>query len=214
MKCSWLAGIAAGLLALQAPPLAAQDTAASANVTTVVSAVWVRHEVAFTYMGFTSFYSCDGLRAKVSRILKALGARPGFKVSPRACFELTGPEAIPGVTIVAEFPAVATPELLASLASDASKRELTARATGKATPAVEATAQFPARVKRLEFRSTPYSLDVLQDGDCELMEQLRDRVFGPLGVKVVDDRTRCMPRQVSLGAVRMTVEVLEPVPVE
>ena len=53
---------------------------------------------------------------------------------------------------------------------------------------------------------------MLQDGDCDLMEQLRDQVFEPFGVKVVEDDLRCVPRQVTIGAVRMTVEVLEPVP--
>jgi hypothetical protein len=44
------------------------------------------------------------------------------------------------------------------------------------------------------------------------MEQLvRQDVFGKLGARVVENRTRCVPRQVTPGAVRMTVEVLAPV---
>jgi hypothetical protein len=112
------------------------------------------------------------------------------------------------VRIVAALPVEATPEVLAELASDASKRELVAKVQGRSPD--EATAQFPARTKRVEFVSG--GLSFLKDGDCELMEQMRDRVFGPLGVKVIESSLHCVPRQVTIGSIRMTVEVLEPVP--
>jgi hypothetical protein len=117
---------------------------------------------------------------------------------------------MPSVRIVAAMPAAATPEMLAQLAADAAKQELAARVQGKSAPAAEATAQFPARVQRVEFTSSP--VDELRDGDCELMEQLRDGVFGALGVRVVEDRMRCVPHQVTPGSVQMTVEVLQQVP--
>jgi hypothetical protein len=212
MRRSWKGGWIAGLLCALPALAAAQAATPSADAAATVNAVWVERDVTFTYMPLTSYYSCDGLRDKVRWILKELGAKPGFKVVARGCIEVQGPEVFPGVRIVAAFPAPATPELLSQLASEASKRELAARATGKPDPVAEATAQFPARVKRVEFRSGGSSIDDLQDGDCELMEQMRDRVFGQLGVKVVEDRIHCVPRQVSIGAVRMTVELLEPVP--
>ena len=194
---------------------AAQDTGAAPEPAATVSAVWVERRVSFTYMPLTSYYSCDGLRDKVRWILRQLGARPDFKVRSRGCIEVQGPELFPGVEIVAALPAESTPELLQQLADDASKRQLAARASGKPDPVIEATAQFPARVKRVEFRSGSTTLSDLQDGDCELMEQLvRNDVFGKLGARVVDAQTHCVPRQVTLGAVRMTVEVLEPVPVQ
>lgn len=213
MRRSWKGGWAAGLLCALPALAAAQAATPSADAAATVDAVWVEHEVTFTYMPLTSYYSCDGLRDKVRWILGELGARPGFKVVARGCVEVQGPEIMPGVRIHAAFPTPATPELLAQLASEASKRELAARATGKPDPVAEATAQFPARVKRVEFRSGRSSLDDLQDGDCELMEQLlRRHVFDEFGVKVVEEQISCVPRQVTLGAVRMTVEVLEPVP--
>jgi len=200
---------------LSALPLlgAAQETAPAPQATATVDAVWVERRVSFTYMPLTSYYSCDGLRDKVSWLLKQLGARADFKVRSRGCIELTGPEVFPGVEIVAAFPAAATPDLLEQLADEASKRQLAARAAGKPEPVVEATAQFPARARRVEFKSGRTGLDDLQDGDCELMEQLvRQDVFGKLGARVVEADTHCVPRQVTLGAVRMTIEVLEPVP--
>jgi hypothetical protein len=212
MKRASLGGVVAGLaIAIAASVQAqgqAQEAATAADGGGVVNAVWMERDVTLHYMGFTSYYSCEGLRGQVRRILHELGARPGFKVTMRNCIEQTGPELSPSVRIVAALPVEATPEVLAELESDASKRELAARVQGKSPD--EPTAQFPARPKRVEFVSGGTSF--LKDGDCELMEQMRDRVFGPLGVKVIDSSIHCVPRQVSIGSIRMTVEVLEPVP--
>jgi len=212
MRRSWQGAWLATVLWALPPLAAAQETAAAPESAATVSAVWVERQVNFTYMPITGYYSCEGLRNKVRWVLEQLGARPDFAVRTRGCVELQGPEPSPGVEIIAAFPAAATPELLEQLAGEAAKRQLAARATGKPDPVAEATAQFPARMKRVEFSSRRSSLADLQDGDCELMEQLvRHDVFGKLGVKVVESQTRCVPRQVTLGAVRMTVEVLQPV---
>jgi hypothetical protein len=208
MKRALLGGVVAGLAFAIATSAQAQEGATAADDPGVVSAVWMERDVTLHYTGFTSYYSCEGLRGKVRRILQELGVRPGFTVTTRNCFKQSGPEWSPSVRIVAALPVEATPEVLAELASGASKRELVARVQGKSPE--EATAQFPARPKRVEFASG--GMGVLQDGDCELMEQMRDRVFGPLGVKVIDSNVRCVPRQVSINSIRMTVEVLEPVP--
>lgn len=208
MQRAWAGGwMATALFAL--PFVACAQSAATVN------AVWVEREVSFSYMPLTSFYSCDGLRDKVRWIVGELGARPGFEVRTRGCVERHGPEQFPGVVIIAAFPAEATPERLEQLARESAQRQLAARAAGQAAPVVEAATQFPARVRRVQFRSDRSTLDDLQDGDCELMEQLvRTDVFGQFGARVVDAQIRCVPRQVSLAAVRMTVEVLEPVPAQ
>jgi len=213
MQRSWQGAWFATALCALPLLVAAQEAAPAPDAAATVDAVWVEHKVNFTYMPLTSYYSCDGLRDKVRWILRELGARPGFKVTSRGCMEVQGPELFPGVEIVAAFPAAATPELLEQLAREASQRELAARAGGKPDPVAEATAQFPARVRRVEFASGRTAQAELQDGDCELMEQLlRHDVFGKFGVKVVDAKVSCVPRQMTLGAVRMTVDVLEPVP--
>jgi hypothetical protein len=62
------------------------------------------------------------------------------------------------------------------------------------------------------LQSGPQGHTDIDNGDCELMEQLRRSVFDQIGVRVVEYNVSCVPRQVTLGAVRMTVEVLEPVP--
>lgn len=213
MRRSWAGGWVAGVFLAPAAAAMAQQASPAADATQVVNAVWMEREIRFSYVGFTSYYSCDGLRDRVTWVLREVGARPGFKVTARGCTRLNGPEMMPGVRIVAALPVAATPEILAQLAADASKRELAARAKGGSAvaAAAEATAQFPARIRTVTFTSSRFGNE-LQDGECELMEQLRDRVFGPLGVKVVEADIHCAPHQVNLAAVRMTVEVLEPLP--
>ncbi len=184
-----------------------QAIAAGEDATSTASAVWVEREAELVYMGFTSYYSCDGLRDKVRRVLNDLGMGAGLKLSARNCIRLTGPEVMPSVRIVAQVPTEATPEVLAQIESEAGTRELVARVKGVAP--VEATAQFPAQRRLVVLEADP--LGDLQAGDCELVEQLRDRVFPKLGVRVVEDRTRCSPRQLTLGSIHTVVEVLEPV---
>ena len=200
------------MIVLGSVPDAMSQETRTAEAGPAVDAVWMEREVLVTYMAFTTFYSCRGLRDKVAWVLEALGARPGFKVTTRGCVEVTGPEVMPSVRIVAALPVEATPEVLAELASSAAKRELAARATGQASVETEATDRFRAVPRRVEFVSRPGG--PLEDGDCELIEQLRDQVMVPLGARIIDNGVRCVPRQVRTGAVRLTVEVLQPVPVQ
>jgi hypothetical protein len=183
MRRAWKGGWVAGLCLVLPALASAQQVAPSADAAATVNAAWVEHDLQFTFMGITAYYSCDGMRDKVRWILEQLGARPGFKLTTRGCPRANGPETAPGLRIVAALPAAASP--------------------GTA-------GEFPARPRRVQFRSSFTSND-LQDGDCELMEQLRDKVFVPMGAKLVEDNTRCVPHQEVIGAVDMTLEVLEPV---
>jgi len=200
------------MVVLGSPPAAMSQQAGTAEAGPAVEAVWMEREILVTYMAFTSFYSCRGLRDKVAWVLEELGARPGFKVTTRGCVEVTGPEVMPAVRIVAALPVEATPEVLAELASGTAKRELAARATGQAPAETDATNRFRAAPRRVEFTSRPGG--PLEDGDCELIEQLRDQVMVPLGARIIENGVRCVPRQVRPGAVRLTVEVLQPVPMQ
>lgn len=177
-----------------------------------VNAVWVDHDIAFTYSGFTSYYSCDGLEGKIRYVLKELGARPGFKVTSSGCVRSSGPDLMPRVRIRAALPMPATPEVLAQLEKNRATRELAERAGGKRGATQEgAAAQFPATYRIVKFEGTPTS-DV-QDGDCELMEQLADHVFKPMGVEEIGGSgTNCVPHQISLNGVNMKVRVLQPLP--
>jgi hypothetical protein len=53
--------------------------------TTSQSAAWVSKEFNFTYVGFTTHYSCDALQDKMKSILLELGARPDLQVRKWGC---------------------------------------------------------------------------------------------------------------------------------
>lgn len=186
--------------------------AVSAAEPAAVSAVWVEKDLSFTHMGFTSYYSCDGIRDKVRYVLTQVGARPGFKVTVSGCVNGNGPEIMPRVRVRAAMPREATPEVLAELARDRSTRELTARQQGRAaagTAADAGSAPFQAQWRTLQFRGTPNS--EVQDGDCELMEQLVREVLLPLGVReVAGSRLACVPHQASPNSINLKLMALEP----
>lgn len=75
------------------PPLAATGSGEE-------RATWVQREVKFRYVGFTTKYSCDGLRDKMRRILLWLGARDDLKMTGYGCVGVNSPETTPGVRIV------------------------------------------------------------------------------------------------------------------
>jgi len=213
MKTVNLAALAA--LSLLVPQLADAEIApaagSAADTTGPVMAVWVEQKIDFTYVGFTSHYSCDGLKTKVSSILKEIGARPGFKVTARGCMNPRhGAEWTPMLNMVVAMPREATPEILAEVAKDDSRSELTAKAGEKAATTADAAAQFPARMRRIDFRDRPSGL--VESGDCELIEQLRDKVFVPLGAKIVESHMNCVPHQLGVGIVNLSIDVLEPLP--
>ena len=211
-------GIAAalGLMAIAAgavePQTIPADTAsvAAAEADAPFSAIWIERTIEFTYIGHTTFYSCDGLRSKVRYVLELLGAHPGYSVVIRACYSPVGPVEWPRVRIRAALPREVTPELLAELEQSAAKRELVARVRGETSPINNPEARFPAQWQSMRIDSGRRAR--IQDGDCELMAQLLPQVLEPLGVRVVEgSRTDCLLGQVTMNSVQLQLEVLRPV---
>jgi hypothetical protein len=152
----------------------APDEAASA---------WKRHEVQFVYSGFTTRYSCGGLRSKVKLLLKHLGARPDIKITERGCDE--------GYALVAEFPRLKivfyAPELPESGARDVGEPVL--------------GVWKPVTIKR----NSPRGLDM---GDCELVEVFRDRVMPKFLTRNVQGDVNCIPHQLVGNRIDLRFEVL------
>ena len=202
------------LVVLAGPALLACSTAARAEPADTVpaapvNAVWVEVQHNFFYVGHTSYYSCDGLREKVRYILEQAGARPDLKVIA-SCVQSggMGVEPMPSVRIKAAFPAEAMPEVLAKLAAEAPQRELVARVKGTGAQLAEETAEFPAVWRRVEFEGRGRSR--VEDGDCELLEQMVEQVLVPAGVRVAaESRLHCVPHQVPVGSVRLVVDTLQ-----
>ena len=171
------------ILALSWLGLAPAARAADADVL----AAWKRHEIDFTYMGFTTRYSCEGLRDKMRVLLKAAGARPDFDVSVRACAAMPG-----GVT---EFPRVRLVFFAPELPVPGS------REVGEPAP----SRWTPVRLARRQPRE-------LEPGDCELVEQFRDRVLIAFTSRNLRHDINCIPHQLSGSSFDLSVEVLQGLP--
>lgn len=154
---------------------------------TEVAAVWKRFEVDFHYLGFTTRYSCDGLRDKVRQLLLHAGVRKDLKITTRGC-EV-------GYGRIAEMPSLKivfwAPEL-----PEAGSRDV-------GEPAL-------ARWKRVTIeRNQPRGLEW---GDCELVEQFRDRLLPELTVRAISDDTHCVPHQLIGNRIGLAFEVLAALP--
>jgi hypothetical protein len=210
-----------GSPAIIAPAAVSDPEAAPAGT---VPAIWVSKEISFTYFGSTALYYCDGLRNKVKWVLKQLGVMDGYKVRIRSCFNTGGPEIrygpagpefysgaefTPRVVIEVVVPQQVTSELLAELDERQGERELIARVRGESSVVDNTEAQFAASKRRVTFDDASRR-GRIEAGDCELIEQMRDSVFVPLGFRVVEDKMNCIPNRVQRGSVNLALEVLEP----
>lgn len=149
-----------------------------------IAATWKRYEVRFHYTGFTTRYSCDGLQDKVRRLLLHAGVRKDLKISLSGCEVGPGRVAsMPGLRIV--FWAPELPE--------AGRRDV-------GEPAL-------ARWRRVVMRRNQPRW--LEAGDCELVEQFRDRLLPQLMTRAVSSDINCVPYQLVGTRIDLAFEVLE-----
>jgi len=152
-----------------------------------VAATWKRYEVRFYYVGFTTHYSCDGLRDKVRRLLLHAGVRKDVKISLSGCeVGLDRVARMPGLKVV--FWAPELPE--------AGRRDVGEPAIARWRPVV---------VRRGQPRG-------LEAGDCELVEQFRDRLLPKLKTRAVSGDINCVPHQLVGTRIDLAFEVLEGLP--
>ena len=176
------AGAAAALLL--ASPVGVPAAQGTSGAGGTESAVWAPQELRFLYQGFTSHYSCDGLEAKVRKVLLELGARKDLTVRPSGCSSPFGtPDPFPAVSIKMS---VLKP----------------AGATGSAADAATVAARWKSVDVRLDRDP------VWQAGDCELLEQIKQRILPLFTTRSVRYRSNCVPFQLSPGGTQLTAEVL------
>ena len=218
-----------GLLLAQ-PVFAAaprSDSAADSAADSVAMGRWKEHELSFTYSGFTSKYSCDGLADKVRLLLRTLGARPDLKVGTYGCGDLYGgPTEFPRVklrfaTLEPAMDGAAAVPAENAVAAPATTPQPYGHVIGREAPRLpvpgaanlpdaSVVAAIPGEWRKLRFdRDQPRTLD---PGDCELLEQFRDRVLPLFAIRTMDDHTRCIPYQLSGTRLSLAMEVFAPVP--
>ena len=180
-----LAAAAAALLTLFPGGAAFADTPAASEP--VQPSVWTPKKLRFVYSGFTTTYSCDGLREKMRSVLLKLGARKDdLVVNESACAAGPGrPTTFPTVEIKMQVlkPAPAPP------------------------PGANAPPAVAAHWRLVDLTNYRDPLDAA--GDCELIEQIKLRILPLFTTRNVEFRSNCVPNQLQLGTV-LRVEVLMP----
>jgi hypothetical protein len=136
------------------------------------------------YQGFTSKYSCDGLRDKVRAVLLKLGARKDLQVTPTPCSGSLGtPTVFPGVTI---------------------RMNVLETANGK-----EYDAASPPVLAHWRSVDLTHSRDPIDAaGDCELIEQIKARILPLFTTRDVSYSSTCIPYQLTVGGTRLKADVL------
>lgn len=168
-----LLAILAGLLLATLPALAAAQGG--------VAAVWAPRHVKFVYQGFTTLYSCDGLREKIEEMLSKLGARD-LKVRAYGCIRLTGVEPFPGVRVSMRVLVPASSE------------------SGKKTASV-----VPAHWRNVVLLGSTASVE--EQGNCELIEQFKETFLPLFTTRHISYQSNCIPHQLTLGT-HLSAEVL------
>src|SRR5579863_8821861 len=167
-------------------------TAAALAAPEVAPGVWQDHQIELAYMGFTSRYSCDGLQSKLELLLRQLGARPDAKVTAFGCDRGFGsPSRFPRATM--KF-ATLQP---ADGGSDSGTGAAAADPAAAATPVAGAW-------RRVQL--SPHRPFNLEDGDCELMEQFRDKVLPLFATREQQLQLTCVPHQDN-GAFSLQMQV-------
>jgi len=147
-------------------------------------AAWAPKELRFIYQGFTTRYSCDGLRDKVRSALLALGARKDLAVHEWACASPPDrPDPFPGVNIKMQ--------VLTPLSATAAAPDATAVA---------------AHWKTVDLRLNRDALS--ENGDCELIEQIKQSILPLFTTRNVEYSSNCVPHQLSAGGTLLRAEVL------
>ena len=147
-------------------------------------AVWTPKEAEFTYMGFTTHYTCDGLRDAVRDMLLQLGARKSdLKVTEQPCSgQPDRPNPFPGVRIKMSVLQPAPAQI------------------GSDTQVVEAH----WKPVKLPYRET----GINAAGQCELLEQFNQKIMPLFTTRNVDLRATCVPHQLEPLGTKLQAEVL------
>ena len=150
----------------------------------IVAGSWQRRQVTFNYFGITSLYTCDGLEDQVRRILLLLGARKDVTVYAGGC---PGPYNAPSrmAWVKADFYTLA--------------------------PAAGGSDTVKARWTALEV--TPRRPDFMGDGDCELIQGMKELIIKNFSLRDIEYRTSCVPHEVSMDAYAVRGQALKAVTV-
>jgi hypothetical protein len=151
----------------------------------LVTGAWQHHKMTFNYYGITSLYTCDGLEDHVRQILLHLGARKDVRVTATGC---------PG--------SFSTPSHSAWVNTD----------FYSLAPAADAGGSEKVNAHWTVLEMTPHRPDFMGDGDCELIEEMKDLITKNFTLRDVQYRTDCVPREVNLDSFAVKAQALKALP--
>jgi hypothetical protein len=155
------------------------------EASTAVPAHWVEKKFRFVYQGFTTRYSCQGLREKVRDVLLQLGARPSdLSVRQIGCTT--------GFSQPDPFPSVGGTFYVLEPASGSTEQPV------------------DAAWQRVNVRVGRPGLDTA--GQCELVEQVKQRILPLFSTRNVAFQQRCIPHKLTPNGSSLSVDVLKPAP--
>jgi hypothetical protein len=151
---------------------------------------WMQKKISFTYLGFTTHYSCEGLLDQVRQVLLELGARRSdLNVHEFGCTARLG-EPTP-------FPAVAGTFYVLE-------------------PVPPAQAYGPNGTGSIVFahwQPVNVHFDTSEpdaSGECELLEQVKQHILPLFPARNVQFKSLCIPYELTAGGNSLRVEVLMP----
>jgi hypothetical protein len=152
-----------------------------------VTAAWRHHKMTINYYGITSLFTCDGLEDHVRRILLYLGARKDAKVRASGC---PGPFNAPSRSawVDADFYALA--------------------------PATDADGADTVKARWTSLEVTPRRPDFMGDGDCELIQEMKDLITKNFSLRDLQYRADCVPHEQSLDSYAIRGQALKEVPLK
>jgi hypothetical protein len=180
-----LMGGAFAALVLSAGPFARAAGHASAAAGPIVAGAWEHHHASLSYYGITALYSCDGLETNIRALLLHLGARKDATVSARGCPR--GSSVPSNVAIV-----------------DLDFYSL--------SPGAEANSENSVQARWTPVTVSPIHPYFMANGDCELMEQLKDILSKNFSLRDLSYRTNCVPYQINIDGFGVKAEALKALP--
>jgi hypothetical protein len=150
-----------------------------------VAGTWVLHKDQFDYYGLTSLFSCSSLEDHVKDILVHFGARKDAHVYANGC---------PRGTL--------TPSHFASVRAEFYTLQ----------PAEDPAATGVVNAQWTALEMSPRHPFFINDGDCELVQDMKDILQKNFALRDVNYRTGCVPHELSLNGFSVTAQALKAVP--
>lgn len=148
------------------------------------SGSWQQHSYTFHFMGFTTTYSCDGLEDKLRFLLRVSAAGPEVR-DIHVSSPCTRGDGRPDKLAMADL-------------TFSTLQPTPAGSDGMPTGVWRHVALSPRH---------PFQLD---DGDCELIEQFRDKVLPMFATRNLDNKVSCVPHQESGSNYYLSYDVFGP----